>query len=152
MRKITGGIDSVRVVKFPMGMKEGGDPSTELLAEGPPGGPKQFELPDERMITNRRERNYFPIPDGTFDAPISSEPEFSTKPGEFNVLEGQNMKEFLFTTPTIRPQEVYPMDPDPGMVLTPSMPQPQGGGIPSLINASMTKPNGILSINKVYDI
>ena len=150
MKKITGGIDSVVRVQIPVGMRDGGN-AEQLLAEGPPGGPKQFEMPDERMITKRREQNFFPIPDGTFNAPISSEPEFSTNPGEFNVLEGQNMKDFLFTTPTIRPQEVYPIDPDPGIQFNPMM-QQQNGGISGLINASMTKPNGILSIQKVYAI
>tara|TARA_R100000734_G_C3307656_1_gene98233 strand:- start:41 stop:484 length:444 start_codon:yes stop_codon:yes gene_type:complete len=147
MRKITGGIDSVVRVQIPVGMRNGGN-AESLLAEGPPGGPKQFEMPDERMITKRRERNLFPIPVPD-DKPMSSEPDVQldlNKPGP-----GYRFKEFLFTTPTIRPQEVYPIDPDPGIQFNPMM-QQQNGGISGLINASMIKPNGILSIQKVYDI
>ena len=46
--KMDGGVDAVRVV--PIRMQDGGDAAEKLLAEGPPEGPTQFKLPDERML------------------------------------------------------------------------------------------------------
>jgi len=45
------------------------------------------------------------------------------------------------------PQEVYPTDPDPGIMFNQGM-----GGVPNLLQANVLKPAGILSINKTYDI
>jgi len=70
----TGGIASVRTI--PM-MNQGGS-AEQRLADGPPGGPKQFKMPDERMITKRREAHTFPIP-VPGDKPISSEPNLKVE-------------------------------------------------------------------------
>ena len=150
--KLDGGVGSVRVV--PINMKQGGDPAEKLLAEGPPGGPKQFELPDERMLTKRKERNVQTIPVPGGDKPISSEPDFdSTAENLTNVLGPGNVEQdFLFTTPTINPMEVFPRDPDPFIQgFFDPMPEDRGG-IPNLMDANMLKPAGILTINKSYDI
>ena len=150
--KLDGGVGSVRVV--PINMKQGGDPAEKLLAEGPPGGPKQFELPDERMLTQRREQNVQTIPVPGGDKPISSEPDFdSTAENLTNVLGPGNVEQdFLFTTPTINPMEVFPRDPDPFIQgFFDPMPEDRGG-IPNLMDANMLKPAGILTINKSYDI
>jgi hypothetical protein len=153
--KLDGGVGSVRVM--PIGMREGGDPAEKLLAEGPP---TQFKLKDEESIIpsepnvlvkpNRDVGAIFRIPDPTF-GPIPSEPEMSEEPGQYGFLKGETGKDVMIMGPVIDPREVYPMDPDPGIQFNPMM-QQQNGGISGLINASMTKPNGILSIQKVYDI
>ena len=148
--KLDGGVGSVRVV--PINMKQGGDPAEKLLAEGPPGGPKQFELPDERMLTKRKqiELQPIPVPD---DKPMSSEPDFESDPKKPAFPgPGMKMEEFLFTTPTINPMEVFPRDPDPFIQgFFDPMPEDRGG-IPNLMDANMLKPAGILTINKSYDI
>ena len=158
--KMDGGVDAVRVV--PIRMRNGGDAAEKLLAEGPPEGPKQFKMPDERMITNRRqiETQSIPVPDA--QEPVSSEPEAQfnlNKPGP-----GYRMEEFLFTTPTINPLEalpVLPFMPNPAIPnqVNPfidgffdPMPRETGGGIKGLIEANMLKPAGILTITKSYDI
>jgi hypothetical protein len=158
--KMDGGVDAVRVV--PIRMQQGGDPAEKLLAEGPPEGPTQFKMPDERMITKRRQidTELIPVPD---DKPISSEPLTETLPGPNPPGPGMKMQEFLFTTPTINPQEalpVLPFMPNPAMPnqVNPFIdgffdPMPQDrGGIPNLMNANMLKPAGILTITKSYDI
>ena len=138
----TGGIASVRTIPL---MNQGGS-AEQRLADGPPGGPKQFKVPDERMITKRREVHTFPIP-VPGDRPISSEPNFESGVQEFPGP-GLEFQDFIFNTPTIMPQEVYPTDPDPGIMYN-----NQGmGGVPNLLQANMLKPAGILSINKTYDI
>ena len=148
--KLDGGVGSVRVV--PINMKQGGDPAEKLLAEGPPGGPKQFESPDERMLTKRKqiELQPIPVPD---DKPMSSEPDFESDPKKPAFPgPGMKMEEFLFTTPTINPMEVFPRDPDPFIQgFFDPMPEDRGG-IPNLMDANMLKPAGILTINKSYDI
>tara|TARA_R100001510_G_C7573670_1_gene149160 strand:+ start:172 stop:663 length:492 start_codon:yes stop_codon:yes gene_type:complete len=162
--KLDGGVGSVRVV--PIGMREGGDPAEKLLAEGPPEGPKQFKLPDERMLTQRREQNVQTIPVPRGDKPISSEPDFdSTAENLTNVLGPGNVEQdFLFTTPTINPLEalpVLPFMPNPAIPnqrnpfidgFFDPMPQDTGGGISGLMKANMLKPAGILTITKSYDI
>ena len=155
MRKITGGIDSVVRVQIPVGMRDGGN-AEQLLAEGPP---TQFKLKDEESIIpsepnvlikpNMETGSIFRIPDPRFDYPMSSEPKMSDE--NAGLMEGERLKDMLLMGPVIDPREVYPMDPDPGIQFNPMM-QQQNGGISGLINASMTKPNGILSIQKVYDI
>ena len=158
--KMDGGVDAVRVV--PIRMNEGGDAAEKLLAEGPPEGPTQFKMPDERMITKRRQMDTFPIPVPD-DKPISSEPFTEILPGPIQPGPGMKMQEFLFTTPTINPQEalpVLPFMPNPAMPnqVNPFIdgffdPMPQDrGGIPNLIDANMLKPAGILTITKSYDI
>ena len=146
----------------PLKMRNGGDPEKKL-AEGPPedinmlprfegfeAGPNQFELPDERMYLNRKQRDTFPIPE--VEGPISSEPGKIDIPGADQMMEGTQLQERLFTTPTIDPREVYPRDPDP-FIQGFFDPMPQStGGIPNLLQANMLKPLGILSINKTYNI
>ena len=157
--KLDGGVGSVMVM--PLGMKNGGS-AEKLLAEGPPEGPTQFKVPDERMITKRVERNTFPIPVPD-DKPIPSEPDFDTGLQTFPGP-GLKMEEFLFTTPTINPQEalpVLPFMPNPAIPnqrnpfidgFFDPMPQISGGGITGLMEANMLKPAGILTITKSYDI
>ena len=158
--KMDGGVDAVRVV--PIRMQDGGDAAEKLLAEGPPEGPKQFKMPDERMITKRRQMDTFPIPVPD-DKPISSAPFTESIPGPNPPGPGMKMQEFLFTTPTINPLEalpVLPFMPNPAMPnqVNPFIdgffdPMPQDrGGIPNLIDANMLKPAGILTITKSYDI
>ena len=159
--KMDGGVDAVRVV--PIRMQDGGDAAEKLLAEGPPEGPKQFKMPDERMITKRRQMDTFPIPVPD-DKPISSEPFTETLPGPIQPGPGMKMQEFLFTTPTINPQEalpVLPFMPNPAIPnqrnpfidgFFDPMPQNTGGGISGLMEANMLKPAGILTITKSYDI
>ena len=159
--KMDGGVDAVRVV--PIRMQSGGDPAEKLLAEGPPEGPKQFKLPDERMLTNRKQRDLAPIPVPD-DKPMSSEPLFDSDPKKPPFPgPGMKMEEFLFTTPNINPLEVLHMLPFMPNPAIPNQrnpfidgffdPMPQDkGGIPNLIDANMLKPAGILSINKTYDI
>ena len=158
--KMDGGVDAVRVV--PIRMQDGGDAAEKLLAEGPPEGPKQFKMPDERMITKRRQMDTFPIPVPD-DKPISSEPFTETIPGPNPPAPGMKMQEFLFTTPTINPLEalpVLPFMPNPAIPnqVNPFIdgffdPMPQDrGGIPNLMDANMLKPAGILTITKSYDI
>jgi len=91
-----------------------GGEATKLLADGPP---TQFELPEEEMLTKRVERHTFPIPVPD-DKPISSEPDFDTGVQEFPGP-GLKMEEFLFTTPTIDPREVFPRNPDIGIMSPP---------------------------------
>ena len=160
--KMDGGVDAVRVV--PIRMQQGGDPAEKLLAEGPPA---QFSLreeekviPSEPNVITQPRPNPFPIP--VPDKPISSEPLFDSGRQDFPGP-GMKMQEFLFTTPTINPQEalpVLPFMPNPAMPnqVNPFIdgffdPMPQvRGGIPNLMQANMLKPAGILTITKEYDI
>ena len=145
-KKFDGGVASVRVMPIPM--QDGGDPSTKLLAEGPP--PTQFKLPDERMYLNRKQMDTFPMP--KVEGPISSEPNVGNIPGADQMMEGTQLQEKLFTTPVINPNEVYRNDPDP-FIEGFFDPMPQStGGIPNLLQANMLKPLGILSINKTYKL
>lgn len=149
--KLDGGVGSVRVI--PLGMKEGGDPTEKLLAEGPPS---QFTLreeekviPSEPNVTTQPRPNPFPIP--VPNKPIPSEPLFDSGTQEFPGP-GMKMKDFMFNTPVIDPREVYPKDPDPFIQgFFDPMPKDRGG-IPNLMQANMLKPAGILTINKSYDI
>ena len=148
----TGGVSSVRVVPL---MNQGGE-ATRRLAEGPP--PKQFTLPQEEKVIPSEPRvipqqrmNTFPIP-VPGDRPISSEPDYDTGAQDFPGP-GLEFQEFIFNTPTINPKEIYPMDPDPGIMSLPGIMRPGLMGInPNLLQAKDLKPAGILSINKVYDI
>tara|TARA_R100000908_G_scaffold65186_1_gene52639 strand:- start:508 stop:972 length:465 start_codon:yes stop_codon:yes gene_type:complete len=148
----TGGIASVRTI--PM-MNQGGS-AEQRLADGPP--PKQFSLPQEEKVIPSEPRvipqqrmNTFPIP-VPGDRPISSEPNFDTGAQDFPGP-GLEFQEFIFNTPTINPKEVYPSDPDPGIMSLPGVMNPNMLGMnPNLLQANMLKPAGILSINKTYDI
>ena len=159
--KLDGGVGSVMVM--PLGMRNGGS-AEKLLAEGPPGGPKQFKLPDERILTKRKQidTQSIPVPD---DKPMSSEPDFDSDPKKPPFPgPGMKMEEFLFTTPNINPLEalpVLPFMPNPAIPnqrnpfidgFFAPMPQDTGGGISGLMKANMLKPAGILTITKSYDI
>jgi len=157
MRKFdnTGGVTSVRVVPL---MNQGGE-ATRRLAEGPP--PKQFTLPQEEKVIPSEPRvqprtmdqrgQYFSIPQIT--GPIPSEPGITNMPGADQVTEGTTMQDRFMYGPVIDPREVYPNDPDPGIMSLPGIMRPGLMGInPNLLQAKDLKPAGILSINKVYDI
>ena len=97
-----------------------GGEATKLLADGPP---TQFELPEEEKVIPSepnviKKPNFetFPIP--VPDKPISSEPDFDTGAQEFPGP-GMKMQDFMFTTPVINPKEVYPRDPDLGIMSPP---------------------------------
>jgi hypothetical protein len=158
----------------PLKMRNGGDP-IKKLAEGPPenidmlprfegfeSGPNQFSLPEEETVipsepnvqprTMDQQGQIFPIPE--VRGPIPSEPDVLDLPGADGMMEGTTMQDRLMYGPVIDPREVYPRDPDPGIMGIPPNPNmPQGiGGVPNLLQANMLKPAGILDIKKVYDI
>ena len=172
---MTGGIDSVRVINLPTGMKYGGDlsvpgmkdggdlsvppPKSLQMFEGFKAGPNQFMLPEEEMvipsepnvIPNIQGQTFpFPVPKGV----MPSEPDIGSVPSADRLSEGIELEERLFNTPVIDPREVYPRDPDSGIMgIMPNPNMPQGmGGVPNLLQANMLKPAGILDIKKVYDI
>jgi len=166
-RTMTGGVDSVRVINLPTGMKDGGDlsvppPKSLQMFEGFKAGPNQFSLPEEETVipsepnvqprTMDQQGQIFPIPE--VRGPIPSEPNVLDLPGADGMMEGTTMQDRLMYGPVINPRNVYPMDPDPGIMGIPPNPNmPQGmGGVPNLLQANMLKPAGILDIKKVYDI
>jgi hypothetical protein len=148
-------------------MQTGGDPEKKL-AEGPPEnidmlprfegfepGPNQFMLPEEetvipsepdvqpRTMDQRGELGPFVIP----DKPMSSEPFFDTDMG--TLRPEMNIEDRFFYGPVIRPQEVYPMDPDPGIMgilPNPNMPM---RNMPQLLEANLQNVgnNGIMNFN-----
>jgi len=155
-KKFDGGVASVRVMPIPM--QDGGDPSTKLLAEGPP--PTQFKLrqeekvipsePNVRPRTMDQRGQIFPIPE--VQGPIPSEPDVVDLPGADGMMEGTTMQDRLMYGPVIDPREVYPRDPDP-FIQGFFDPMPQStGGIPNLLQANMLKPAGILDIKKTYKL
>jgi hypothetical protein len=148
-------------------MKDGGDlsvppPKSLQMFEGFKAGPNQFMLQEEETVipsepnvqprTMDQQGQIFPIPE--VRGPIPSEPDVLDLPGADGMMEGTTMQDRLMYGPVIDPREVYPMDPDPGIMGIPSNPNmPQGmGGVPNLLQANMLKPAGILDIKKVYDI
>tara|TARA_B100001063_G_scaffold63480_1_gene57486 strand:- start:1474 stop:1980 length:507 start_codon:yes stop_codon:yes gene_type:complete len=166
-RTMTGGVDSVRVVNLPTGMKDGGDlsvppPKSLQMFEGFKAGPNQFMLQEEETVipsepnvqprTMDQQGGFFPRPE--IKGPIPSEPDIISTPYMDRATEGTTMRERFMYGPVINPREVYPMDPDPGIMGIPPNPNmPQGiGGVPNLLQANMLKPAGILDIKKVYDI
>jgi hypothetical protein len=157
----------------PLKMNKGG--ATKKLAEGPPEnidilprfegfepGPNQFMLPEEETVipsepnvqprTMDQQGGFFPRPE--IKGPIPSEPDIISTPYMDRATEGTTMSERFMYGPVIDPREVYPRDPDPGIMGIPPNPNmPQGmGGVPNLLQANMLKPAGILDIKKVYDI
>ena len=120
----------------PMKMRNGGDP-VKKLAEGPPEnidmlprfegfepGPNQFMLPEEETVIpsepnviepdlfQRGEVRPYAVP--KTDTPMSSEPFFDIDMG--TIRPEVDMERRMMFGPVIRPQEVYPMDPDPGIM------------------------------------
>ena len=151
-------------------MQNGGDPdAVEKLAEGPPEnidmlprfegfepGPNQFMLqeeetviPSEPNVISEPTPNTFPIPIPD-NMPIPSEPSFDTGKQEFPGP-GMKMQDFIFNTPSIRPQEVYPMDPDPGIMGIMPNPNMQMGGMPQLLQANLQNVgnNGIMDFDLI---
>lgn len=164
---MTGGVDSVRVINLPTGMKDGGDlsvppPKSLQMFEGFKAGPNQFMLQEEETVipsepnvqprTMDQRGQIFPIPE--VQGPILSEPDVVDLPGAEGMMEGTTMQDRLMYGPVIDPREVYPRDPDSGIMgISPNPYMPQGmGGVPNLLQANMLKPAGILDIKKVYDI
>ena len=164
---MTGGVDSVRVINLPTGMKDGGDlsvppPKSLQMFEGFKAGPNQFMLQEEETVipsepnvqprTMDQRGQIFPIPE--VQGPIPSEPNVVDLPGAEGMMEGTTMQDRLMYGPVIDPREVYPRDPDSGIMgISPNPYMPQGmGGVPNLLQANMLKPAGILDIKKVYDI
>jgi len=117
-------------------MQTGGD-AIDKLAEGPPEnidmlprfegfepGPNQFMLPQEETVipsepnvqprTMDQRGDVFPIP--KIEGPISSEPGITSLPGMDRATEGTSMGERFLYGPVIDPREVYPRDPDPGIM------------------------------------
>ena len=148
----------------PLKMNKGG--ATKKLAEGPPEnidmlprfegfepGPNQFMLPEEEMvipsepnvIPNIQGQTFpFPVPKGV----MPSEPDIRSVPGADRLSEGIEFEERLFNTPTIRPQEVYPMDPDPGIMGIPPNPNMPMGGMPQLLEANLQN----VGNNGIFDL
>ena len=117
-------------------MQTGGDPEKKL-AEGPPEnidmlprfegfepGPNQFMLPEEETVIpsepnviepdlfQRGEVRPYAVP--KTDTPMSSEPFFDTDMG--TIRPEVDMERRTMYGPVIDPREVYPMDPDPGIM------------------------------------
>ena len=148
----------------PLKMNKGG--ATKKLAEGPPEnidmlprfegfepGPNQFMLREEEMvipsepnvIPNIQGQTFpFPVPKGV----MPSEPDIRSVPGADRLSEGIEFEERLFNTPTIRPQEVYPMDPDPGIMGIPPNPNMPMGGMPQLLEANLQN----VGNNGIFDL
>ena len=150
-------------------MQTGGDP-IEKLAEGPPEnidmlprfegfepGPNQFMLPEEetvipsepdvqpRTMDQRGERGPFAVP----DKPMSSEPFFDTDMG--TVRPEMSIEDRFFYGPVIRPQEVYPMDPDPGIMGIMPNPNMPMSDMPQLLQANLQNVgnNGIMGFDLI---
>ena len=149
----------------PLKMNKGG--ATKKLAEGPPEnidmlprfegyepGPNQFMLQEEETVIPS-EPNVIPqIQGNTFPFPVPkgvmpSEPKVREDvPGAGRLGEGIEFEERLFNTPTIRPQEVYPMDPDPGIMGIPPNPNMPMGGMPQLLEANLQN----VGNNGIFDL
>ena len=149
-------------------MQTGGD-AIDKLAEGPPEnidmlpkfegfepGPNQFMLPEEERVIpsepkviTQPKMDFFPIPVPD-DTPMSSEPNFDTSAREFPGP-GLEFKDFIFNTPTIDPREVYPRDPDPGIMGIMPNPNMQMGGMPQLLQANLQNigNNGIMDFDLI---
>jgi len=79
---------------------------------------------------------------------MPSEPDIRSVPGADRLSEGIEFEERLFNTPTIRPQEVYPMDPDPGIMGIPPNPNMPMGGMPQLLEANLQN----VGNNGIFDL
>jgi len=151
----------------PLKMNKGG--ATKKLAEGPPEnidmlprfegfepGPNQFMLPEEETVIpsepNVIEQNLFqrgevrPYAVPKTDTPMSSEPFFDTDMG--TIRPEVDMEKRMMYGPVIRPQEVYPMDPDPGIMGIPPNPNMPMGGMPQLLEANLQN----VGNNGIFDL
>lgn len=158
-------INEINVKSKPVKMQAGGE-AEKKLAEGPPEninilprfegfkpGPNQFMLEDQEKVissepnvqprTMEQRGGYFEIPQ---DGPMSSEPDIISTPYMDRVTEGATPGKRFFYGPVIDPREVYPRDPDPGIM---AVPPRSNRGIMGINN---TMPEGILMIEKEYDI
>tara|TARA_Y100001938_G_scaffold128104_1_gene181576 strand:- start:201 stop:761 length:561 start_codon:yes stop_codon:yes gene_type:complete len=149
-------------------MQTGGD-AVEKLAEGPPedinmlprfegfeAGPNQFMLQEEETVIpsepnvmepdlfQRGEMRPYAVP--KTDTPMSSEPFFDTDMG--TIRPEVDMERRMMFGPVIDPREVYPMDPDPGilgMVPNPNMPM---SNMPQLLEANLQN----IGNNGIFDL
>ena len=80
------------------------------------------------------------------DKPMSSEPFFDTDMG--TVRPEISIEDRFFYGPVIRPQEVYPRDPDPGIFGLPSNPNMPMGGMPQLLEANLQN----IGNNGIFDL
>jgi len=148
-------------------MQTGGD-AVEKLAEGPPedinmlprfegfeAGPNQFMLQEEETVIpsepnvmepdlfQRGEMRPYAVP--KTDTPMSSEPFFDT---DMIIRPEVDMEKRMMFGPVIDPREVYPMDPDPGilgMVPNPNMPM---SNMPQLLEANLQN----IGNNGIFDL
>ena len=149
-------------------MQTGGD-AIDKLAEGPPedinmlprfegfeAGPNQFMLQEEETVIpsepnvmepdlfQRGEMRPYAVP--KTDTPMSSEPFFDTDMG--TIRPEVDMERRMMFGPVIDPREVYPMDPDPGilgMVPNPNMPM---SNMPQLLEANLQN----IGNNGIFDL
>ena len=70
--------------------------------------------PNVQPRTMDQQGQFFPIP--KIPGPIPSEPSITDMPGADQMTEGTIMRDKFFYGPTIDPREVYPRDPDPGIM------------------------------------
>tara|TARA_R100000742_G_C4279634_1_gene104850 strand:+ start:423 stop:980 length:558 start_codon:yes stop_codon:yes gene_type:complete len=148
-------------------MQTGGD-VPDPLAEGPPEnidmlprfkgfepGPNQFSLPEEETVIpsepnviepdlfQRGEVRPFAVP--KIDTPMSSEPFFDT---DMIIRPEVDMEKRMMFGPVIDPREVYPMDPDPGIMgLRPRTIDPNPN-MPQLLNAGLQN----VGNNGIFDL
>ena len=151
----------------PLKMNKGG--TTKKLAEGPPEnidmlprfesfepGPNQFMLQEEEKVipsepnvrprTMDQRSQIFPVPKA--QGPIPSEPGVVEIPGADGMMEGTTMQDRLMYGPVINPREVYPRDPDPGIMgITPNPNMPMGG-VPQLFEANLQN----VGNNGIFDL
>ena len=152
-------------------MQNGGDTeAVKKLAEGPPEnidmlprfegfepGPNQFMLPEEEtVIPSEPNVQELILPQrGGFggyavpDKPMSSEPFFDTDMG--TVRPEVTIEDRFFYGPVIPPQEVYPRDPDPGIMGMMPNPNVQMSNIPQLLQANLQNVgnNGIMDFDLI---
>lgn len=151
----------------PLKMNKGG--ATKKLAEGPPEnidmlprfegfepGPNQFMLQEEETVipsepnvqprTMDQQGQIFPIPE--VRGPIPSEPDVLDLPGADGMMEGTTMQDRLMYGPVINPRNVYPMDPDSGIMGIPPNPNMPMEGVPQLLEANLQN----VGNNGIFDL
>ena len=152
----------------PLKMRNGGDP-IKKLAEGPPEnidmlprfegfepGPNQFMLQEEEIVipsepnvqprTTDQQGGFFATPE--IKGPIPSEPDIVSTPYMDRATEGTTMGERFMYGPVIDPREVYPRDPDPGIMGIPSNPNMPMRGMPQLLEANLQN----VGNNGIFDL
>tara|TARA_R100000773_G_C4176951_1_gene88268 strand:- start:202 stop:762 length:561 start_codon:yes stop_codon:yes gene_type:complete len=149
-------------------MQTGGD-AVEKLAEGPPedinmlprfegfeAGPNQFMLQEEETVIpsepnvmepdlfQRGEMRPYAVP--KTDTPMSSEPFFDTDMG--TIRPEVDMERRMMFGPVIDPREVYPMDPDPGIMGLRPNSNMQMSDMPQLLQANLQN----IGNNGIFDL